>query len=916
MASPDSSNTSKFSRSGVIAQKSSGEDSYSAGNNNNQNNRTNNNISDKISGSSNHLVSSANSDLTTAESVILSSLTRTQTPATPNISSASDTISSSPPNPITVGYPGLAAQSQHQYQHQHQHHPHFHHYYHRHHHHHHHRHPPSTSMLQQSGQHQHQDSEKSSTSNNNSNNSTAANNSSQEQNRTQFSPPQQSANGPSPPPLLPSMSQNRALPPFHGPGRELPPLVHHRHSSGGMSISSILGSNTPAAASSNNAQTGNSSNGGNNNNGNANNNSKQQSEHSSDISQRHISSPQPPANGIRNPSPQPVSASSSNTSTPAIDAQTYNSPSPQQQQQLPHHHQHHHHHHFHHHHGAQPGTRSIHSASPPFQSQPTQRPEQISQSYQSASQDTQLSHSDADKEGRSRSHTNPGLAVSERTISKDSGSIPPNSNTDSSQIAAVSSSPFTVGPTLPPVQFDPSGSSRHISSEQSPIVQDTPIRAEDAVAKVVKKAAAAMSSFSNGDGNNTGGVELGGENSADSSAIGSPTLDGSKKKRHHRNNNQTFENSNGKNKPLGISRGSRPLITVDSSEVFKAIESFPSYHLGYLIYTPSIENRTSFLPRLDDRVNSVIEVRIARRFLSRYANSHVMRRELWGTDIYTDDSDVVAVLYHMGFLPPEQDSPDKGDCVATLRILPNLEKYTGSYRHGLKSRTWLAPHDGVSFRVEKFEFVGRGKAEDRGWKMKKRRLNEWSIARDWKDDGWGTKTQTTILTGAQTNVMKPSKMKPLKTKTFSESNTPVSVPMPAASENIDSGESLETKPESTSKSSPVALTEENMDLDESDNEKHLVSKSAISEQYVLESKMSDTDERKENNGFDPIKLRQGVSDGDSRTEAADSSSDRPPEIQLSMNASKTDDHDSISKAEDRVKNKDSDKTMETAQMIE
>jgi hypothetical protein len=40
-------------------------------------------------------------------------------------------------------------------------------------------------------------------------------------------------------------------------------------------------------------------------------------------------------------------------------------------------------------------------------------------------------------------------------------------------------------------------------------------------------------------------------------------------------------------------------------------------------------------------VNKVIEVRIPSKFLS-LRNKEVQRTQLWGTDVYTDDSDAVA----------------------------------------------------------------------------------------------------------------------------------------------------------------------------------------------------------------------------------------------------------------------------------
>lgn len=190
-------------------------------------------------------------------------------------------------------------------------------------------------------------------------------------------------------------------------------------------------------------------------------------------------------------------------------------------------------------------------------------------------------------------------------------------------------------------------------------------------------------------------------------------------------------------------------IHVDNTDAIKAASGFPSYNLGWLIYYPSIKSHKPFLPRLDDKVNSIIQIRIPNRFLLKYYNPFISRRMVWGTDIYTDDSDIVAALYHSGFTPAgdkttaapidpvDLDTTD-GDCVATLRILPLLQRYQGSTRNGINSRSWITRHDGVSYRIESVQFVSRGKAEDRGWRMKKRRLEEWRLSREWQEERWGS----------------------------------------------------------------------------------------------------------------------------------------------------------------------------------
>ncbi|BGP04971.1 hypothetical protein JCM10049v2_000773 [Rhodotorula toruloides] len=119
----------------------------------------------------------------------------------------------------------------------------------------------------------------------------------------------------------------------------------------------------------------------------------------------------------------------------------------------------------------------------------------------------------------------------------------------------------------------------------------------------------------------------------------------------------------------------------------------------------------------------------------------IRKREVWGTDVYTDDSDVLAMLLHSGWvrvtrrerrvkagekgagadairraripgeerivLPPtdgeEKDIP-KALCVK-LGVVPALVRYEGIERQGIRSRSWGNGHDGVSLRIEEVKLL-------------------------------------------------------------------------------------------------------------------------------------------------------------------------------------------------------------------
>lgn len=71
--------------------------------------------------------------------------------------------------------------------------------------------------------------------------------------------------------------------------------------------------------------------------------------------------------------------------------------------------------------------------------------------------------------------------------------------------------------------------------------------------------------------------------------------------------------------------------------------------------------------------------------------------------------------------------PANTDMHVTLLILPALERYASSVWHGIKSRNWGGNHDGMSFKIERVEFVDEGfesRYEERGSDSKKRRIKD------------------------------------------------------------------------------------------------------------------------------------------------------------------------------------------------
>lgn len=164
------------------------------------------------------------------------------------------------------------------------------------------------------------------------------------------------------------------------------------------------------------------------------------------------------------------------------------------------------------------------------------------------------------------------------------------------------------------------------------------------------------------------------------------------------------------------------------------------------------------IPRFESKQNCTFTVRVPRAYFrsSDTAGStttvaggleEICRtRSLWGTDVYTDDSDAVAAAVHSGWLLGDfgeynedihdlfdaanddiEDLPHIGkpvtlkpkfpirplasaDLHITLLILPALTHYAASTQNNLRSREWGTDHDGMSYMIHSLEFVDESRA--------------------------------------------------------------------------------------------------------------------------------------------------------------------------------------------------------------
>lgn len=103
-----------------------------------------------------------------------------------------------------------------------------------------------------------------------------------------------------------------------------------------------------------------------------------------------------------------------------------------------------------------------------------------------------------------------------------------------------------------------------------------------------------------------------------------------------------------------------------------------------------------------------LEIRIPVEYVTS-TNRQVRGAQLWGTDVYTNDSDLVAVLMHTGYCCPTSTPPPSAihELRTTVQVLPPQECYTSMLRNNVRSRSWGAGI-GCSFRIERCCIVKKG----------------------------------------------------------------------------------------------------------------------------------------------------------------------------------------------------------------
>ena len=268
---------------------------------------------------------------------------------------------------------------------------------------------------------------------------------------------------------------------------------------------------------------------------------------------------------------------------------------------------------------------------------------------------------------------------------------------------------------------------------------------------------------------------------------------------HHHHHHHAHPGHHHHHPPRPVPIPRKSTLTVHNRKVIDECAAKPRSHLGSRLYTTDIslppatdtplsskiKFRSSMhpIPVFEGKENCTFTIRVPRYFLTpstsgSYSSSPLeevcKHRQIWGTDIYTDDSDVMAAAVHSGWLkgdfgelnedlrdvdaeldqdgvvvggggggaeedpnspssllpltaPPKKPirAPKGYDAHVTLLILPPLQSYATSNRHHLWSREWKKPHDGMSYMIHRIDFVNEGLASrftERGAEARKARI--------------------------------------------------------------------------------------------------------------------------------------------------------------------------------------------------
>jgi hypothetical protein len=109
-------------------------------------------------------------------------------------------------------------------------------------------------------------------------------------------------------------------------------------------------------------------------------------------------------------------------------------------------------------------------------------------------------------------------------------------------------------------------------------------------------------------------------------------------------------------------------------------------------------------PDLSGYMAHMVEIRVAKEFLS-FGNKEVSNCRLWGTDVYTSDSDIVAVIQHTGLIDIAQQMPEQYEGVAVyIRISKGRSNYVSTLKNHVRSKRCVN-YEGHSIKPDKVMYL-------------------------------------------------------------------------------------------------------------------------------------------------------------------------------------------------------------------
>lgn len=136
-------------------------------------------------------------------------------------------------------------------------------------------------------------------------------------------------------------------------------------------------------------------------------------------------------------------------------------------------------------------------------------------------------------------------------------------------------------------------------------------------------------------------------------------------------------------------------------------EVTPVGNIEKFLYKPGVP-----WPDLTPYLQQVIEIRVGREYVNP-RNRQLVARNLWGNDVYTSDSDIVAVIHHMGLINVWQEiGPNYEGIAVYTRVTKGRANYISSIRNRIRSKKY-SNYEGYSIKPEKVVYLNSlGKIEE------------------------------------------------------------------------------------------------------------------------------------------------------------------------------------------------------------